>query len=361
MAGGLKATVVSALTDGWYTGAPWLHLLRPLAALFRCISVIRRRRLSALQQPSVVPVIVIGNISVGGTGKTPVVLALAEALHNSGRRVGVISRGYGGRARQYPLWVSDITDVRESGDEASMMRRTLSGPLVLDPDRSRALRAVTTQSDCDVVISDDGLQHYRLWRDIEIVVVDAARGLGNRLCLPAGPLREPPQRLEDVDYILLNGLPASQQSEQSQLPDITTPQAHFTLVPQVWVNVRTGQQVSLTHLPLALHAGDGSSDGDDHEAPIVDAIAGIGHPQRFFDSVQQLGFRVRPRAFADHHVYSAADLAFAKHSVLLMTEKDAVKCQRFAGDNWWYLSVKAVLPAEFLQVVMGKLAAADTQ
>jgi tetraacyldisaccharide 4'-kinase len=259
------------------------------------------------------------------------------------------------------LWVSDSTDVRESGDEASMMRRTLSGPLVLDPDRSRALRAVTTQSDCDVVISDDGLQHYRLWRDIEIVVVDAARGLGNRLCLPAGPLREPPQRLEDVDYILLNGLPASQQSEQSQLPDITTPQAHFTLVPQVWVNVRTGQQVSLTHLPLALHAGDGSSDGDDHEAPIVDAIAGIGHPQRFFDSVQQLGFRVRPRAFADHHVYSAADLAFAKHTVLLMTEKDAVKCQRFAGDNWWYLSVKAVLPAEFLQVVMGKLAAADTQ
>jgi tetraacyldisaccharide 4'-kinase len=360
MAGGLKAAVVSALTDGWYTGAPWLHLLRPLAALFRGISVIRRRRLSALQQPFAVPVIVIGNISVGGTGKTPVVLALAEALHNSGRRVGVISRGYGGKARRYPLWVNDSTDVRESGDEACMMRRTLRGPLVLDPDRSRALRAVTTQSDCDVVISDDGLQHYRLWRDIEVVVVDAARGLGNRWCLPAGPLREPPQRLEEVDYILLNGLPALQQSEQSRLPDISTPQAQFTLVPQVWVNVRTGQQVSLAHLPLALHTGDGSSDGGD-EAPVVDAIAGIGHPQRFFDSVQQLGFRVRPRAFADHHVYSAADLAFARHSVLLMTEKDAVKCQRFAGDNWWYLSVKAVLPAEFLQVVMGKLAAADTQ
>jgi tetraacyldisaccharide 4'-kinase len=119
--------------------------------------------------------------------------------------------------------------------------------------------------------------------------------------------------------------------------------------------VRTGQQVSLAHLPLALHAGD------DNEVPVVDVIAGIGHPQRFFDSVQQLGFRVRPRAFADHHVYSAADLAFARQSVLLMTEKDAVKCQRFAGDNWWYLSVKAVLPAEFLQVVMGQLAALDTQ
>jgi tetraacyldisaccharide 4'-kinase len=158
-----------------------------------------------------------------------------------------------------------------------------------------------------------------------------------------------------VDYILLNGLPASQQSKQSQLPDISTPQAQFTLVPQVWVNVRTGQQVSLAHLPLALHTGD------DNEVPVVDAIAGIGHPQRFFDSVQQLGFRVRPRVFADHHVYIAADLAFARHSVLLMTEKDAVKCQRFAGDNWWYLSVKAVLPAEFLQDVMGQLAALDTQ
>lgn len=367
MAGGVKVRAVSALTKGWYRGAWWLHVLRPLAALFTFISVMRRRRLSVLQQQPAVPVIVVGNISVGGTGKTPVVLALAEALHNSGRRVGVISRGYGGSARQYPLWVSDTTDVRESGDEACMMRGSLQGPLVLDPDRSRALRALTAQSDCDVVISDDGLQHYRLWRDIEIVVVDAARGLGNRLCLPAGPLREPAQRLEEVDYILVNGLPTLQQpplsqfSQRAQPPDVAAAQAHFTLVPQCWVNVRSGQQVSLSHLPLALSTRDGSGEGDEHEAPMIDVIAGIGNPQRFFETVQQLGFRVHPRVFADHHAYSAADLAFARTTVLLMTEKDAVKCQRFAGDNWWYLRVKAALPVEFLQNVVDQLSALDAQ
>lgn len=361
MAGRLNTRAVSALTEGWYRGAWWLQLLRPLAALYTFISVIRRRRLSALQQQAAVPVIVIGNITVGGTGKTPVVLALAEALHNSGRRVAVISRGYGGSARQYPLWVNETTDVRESGDEASMMRRTLRGPLVLDPQRSRALSALTSQSACDVVISDDGLQHYRLWRDMEIVVVDAARGLGNRLCLPAGPLREPAQRLTQVDYILLNGVRPADAEPQTQLPHMTTAQASFTLVPQFWVNVRTGQQVSLTHLPLALASGDDSTDSNDNNAPVVDVVAGIGNPQRFFDTVQQLGFKVRPRAFADHHAYSAADLAFARQSVLLMTEKDAVKCQRFAGDNWWYLRVKAVLPAEFLQNVMSQLAALEAQ
>jgi len=361
MAGRLNTRAVSALTEGWYRGAWWLHALRPLAALYTGISIMRRRRLSAVQQQAAVPVIVIGNITVGGTGKTPVVLALADALHKSGRRVGVISRGYGGSARQYPLWVSETTDVRESGDEACMMRRTLRGPLVLDPQRSRALSALTSQAACDVVISDDGLQHYRLWRDIEIVVVDAARGLGNRLCLPAGPLREPAQRLKEVDYILLNGMPAPDAAPRAQLPVVATEKASFTLAPQVWVNVRTGQQVSLAHLPLALASGDGNGDNDDNESALVDVVAGIGNPQRFFDTVQQLGFRVRPRAFADHHAYSAADLAFARQSVLLMTEKDAVKCQRFAGDNWWYLRVKAALPAEFLRNVMNQLDAIDAQ
>ena len=364
MAGRLNTRAVSAFTEGWYRGAWWLQALRPLAALYTLISVRRRRRLSVLQQQPAVPVIVVGNITVGGTGKTPVVLALADALHNSGRRVGVISRGYGGSARHYPLWVSETTDVRDSGDEACMMRRSLRGPLVLDPQRSRALSALTSQSACDVVISDDGLQHYRLWRDIEIVVVDAARGLGNRWCLPAGPLREPAQRLAEVDYILLNGVPAPDAAHalgRMLVPDVSIAQASFTLVPQVWVNVRTGQQVSLAHLPLALASGDGSVDSDDNEAALVDVIAGIGNPLRFFDSVRQLGFRVRPRAFADHHAYSAADLAFARDKVLLMTEKDAVKCQRFAGDNWWYLHVKAVLPAEFLQHVMSQLAALEAQ
>lgn len=338
---------MAALAEAWYNGSVWLHVLRPLSALFRLLSAIRRKRLTALQQQPAIPVIVVGNIAVGGTGKTPVVIALAAALEKSGRRVGVISRGYGGAARHYPLWVEANTDVRDSGDEARLMRRYLSGPLVLDPDRRRAMQALIAGSDCDVVISDDGLQHYRLWRDIEIVVIDAARGLGNGWCLPAGPLREPAQRLNDVDYLLING------QQPLTLPAVQTAQTRFILEPHAWVNVRSGQQVSLSALPLALGAAD------EQDAVEVDAIAGIGNPQRFFDTLTQLGFRVRPRVFADHYAYTPADLAFARQSALLMTEKDAVKCQRFAADNWWYLSVKAALPATFLQTINDQLDVLD--
>ncbi len=338
---------MAGLTDAWYQGSAWLHLLRPLSALFRLLSRVRRKQLTALQHPSAIPVIVVGNISVGGTGKTPVVIALADALESSGRRVGVISRGYGGTAKHYPLFVSTTTDVRKSGDEARLMRKYLRGPLVLDPQRSRALQALIAQSDCDVVISDDGLQHYRMGRDIEIVVVDAARGLGNGLCLPAGPLREPAQRLSEVDFVLING------QHPLQLPTMQTVPARFTLEPHAWINVRTGQQVSLSALALALGASD-------EQAPVaIDAIAGIGNPERFFETVRQLGFEVRARKFPDHHAYSKADLAFASQSVLLMTEKDAVKCQHFASDNWWYLSVKAALPATFLQAISKQLDGLD--
>lgn len=332
------------LTQAWYNKAAWLHVLRPLSALFIIISAIRRRLQTAGQQRPSVPVIVVGNISVGGTGKTPVVLALASALEQHGWRVGVISRGYGGHARQYPLVVTAETDVRQSGDEARLMRKHLHGPLVLDPDRPQALDALMAQQPCDLVISDDGLQHYRLWRDIEIAVIDGTRGLANGLCLPAGPLREPSRRLIEVDHILINGDTAP------TLPAGAAPAELVTLVPQQWVNVKTGQSVSLMSFRLLLDAGEGVS-------IVADAIAGIGNPSRFFDTLASLGFEVRPHVFADHHAYQPADLAFAsaKNALLLMTEKDAVKCQRFAGDNWWYLQVKATLPESFLEAVKSKI------
>lgn len=330
-----------ALAQAWYRQAAWLHLLRPLSALFCALSAWRRRTQTAQQQRPPVPVIIIGNISVGGTGKTPVVLALADALQQRGWRVGVISRGYGGRARQYPLFVTDDTDVRHSGDEARLMRSHLQGPLVLDPDRPQALAALLAQQPCDVVISDDGLQHYRLWRDIEVAVVDGERGLGNGLCLPAGPLREPPARLRSVHHILVNG------SAQPVLP-AGVPQSHrVTLLPTAWINVRSGQQVSMDSFRLmAEDAGD---------APVY-AIAGIGNPARFFASLQGMGFNVQTREFADHHAYQPGDLTFAGESLLLMTEKDAVKCQRFAGRNWWYLQVRAILPDEFMQPLSQRVA-----
>lgn len=337
------------LAQAWYNKAAWLHLLRPLAWLFRVISGVRRRRQTAAQQRPPVPVIVVGNISVGGTGKTPVVVALADALEKQGWRVGVISRGYGGKARHYPLWVTPETDVRHSGDEARLMRQHLKGPLVLDPDRPRALNALMAQQACDVVLSDDGLQHYRLWRDIEIAVIDAERGLGNGLCLPAGPLREAPDRLREVEHILVNGdtLPL--------LPAGTVPPHLLKLEPLRWVNVKSAQQVSLSAFQL-LHEGHEGMDGEAKQIR-AHAIAGIGNPGRFFVSLGKLGFDVQTHIFDDHHAYQPADLAFASapDTLLLMTEKDAVKCQRFAGDNWWYLQVRAELPQAFLAAITTRL------
>jgi len=337
-----------ALADAWYRRAAWLHLLRPLAALFTVLARRRRRQQSQQQKPSPVPVVIVGNISVGGTGKTPLVLALADLFERNGWRTGVISRGYGGQARQYPLEVTPDTDVRHSGDEACLLRRHLQGPMVVDPDRPRALESMLASHKVDVVISDDGLQHYRLPRDLEVVVVDARRGLGNGFCLPAGPLREPPSRLREADVVVVNG---------DKLPDLPQgiPQPFcIALRPVAWVNVRTGQQVSLASFRLVLDAPE------DEDIPAW-AIAGIGNPQRFFDQLKTMGFAVKSREFSDHHAYSPADLAFAQNELLLMTEKDAVKCQRFAGENCWYLQVRAELPEALEQDMIGRVKACIQQ
>lgn len=339
------------MVNAWYRGAWWLNLLRPLSALFVWLARMRRRQQRSQARPAQIPVIVVGNISVGGTGKTPVVLALSNALQRSGLRTGVLSRGYGGRARHYPYFVKADSDVRATGDEALLLRRHLRGPLVLDPDRARGLAALENDGSCDVVICDDGLQHYRLWRDIEVVVMDAQRGIGNGLCLPAGPLREPPARLADVDFIVVNGAVYDDTSIDD--PAIAgagwhtaaaeTPVSPVQLVPHEWVNVKTGQRVALQEFLLAqdLTEEQGSKN--------VYAIAGIGNPQRFFTTLRELGIHAACHEFADHHLYQPRDLAFAGQALLLMTEKDAVKCEQFAGNNWWYLSVQAQLSKTMLQ------------
>lgn len=349
------------LVDAWYRGAWWLNLLRPLSALFALLAQRRRRSHSAQAHPVDVPVIVVGNITVGGTGKTPVVVALARALQQSGLRVGVLSRGYGGRAASYPLWVNSETPLAQSGDEARLMRSHLPGPLVLDPQRTRGLDALVCSGECDVVLCDDGMQHYRLWRDVEIAVFDAERGLGNGLCLPAGPLREPPARLAQLDHIVLNGKVTSAQLAQWQALAGTTPVSDMSLRPCEWVNVKTGQRVALQHFLMALGLDDSAEDAEN----AVYAIAGIGNPQRFFDTLHELGLNPQCRAFPDHHAFKAGDLAFAGRHALLMTEKDAVKCQSFAGDNWWYLAVSAELSPLLLKVLATKIdairAAANVQ
>jgi tetraacyldisaccharide 4'-kinase len=321
------------LVDAWYRKALWLHLLRPLAALFTWLARRRRWQQQAQQIKAGVPVVVVGNISVGGTGKTPVVRALVEALTIQGLRVGVLSRGYGGKAPNYPFDVKKDSDVRFTGDEAKLLRRYLDGPLILDPNRSRGLLALTESGRCDVVISDDGLQHYRLWRDIEIVLIDGQRGLGNGYCLPAGPLREPASRLREVDYVIING--ENRSLTDTVLPIGATPITHCRMAPEAWVNLKTRERLGIRELPMA-------------GGQKVLALAGIGNQQRFFDTVAELGYQVECRAFADHHAYTRDELNYASGHMLLMTEKDAVKCEDFAEGNWWYLEVSAELDERFL-------------
>lgn len=334
------------LVRAWYNKALWLHTLRPLAWVFRHLAARRRTRLTAQQVEPSVPVVIVGNITVGGTGKTPAVQAIAEALQQRGLRVAVLSRGYGGSAGQYPLEVTAHSTVEETGDEAYLLRRRLSGQLLLDPDRQRGLEVLIDQGNCDVVISDDGLQHYRLWRDIEVIMVDGVRGLGNGLCLPAGPLREPPQRLHEADYVVINGC-------GQPLPERLSaglPVSHCHLAPTAWVNVSSGERIAPEEMAAALGVQpdkQGIISHDNCGRPIM-ALAGIGNPQRFFDSLRENGIVAQCQAFPDHHPYREEELLHAIDRVVLMTEKDAVKCERFAGPQWWYLEVNARLESGML-------------
>ena len=304
------------LAAAWYAGHPALVLLRPLEALYR--RVVDRRRADFLsgRKPAwraPVPVIVVGNITAGGTGKTPLILWLIEHCRARGLRVGVVSRGYGAQPPRLPWRVRAGQAAGEAGDEPLMIVERSGVPLMIDPDRPRAVQALLAEEPLDLILSDDGLQHYRLARDLELVLIDAARGLGNRRCLPAGPLREPLERLAAVDACLLNGA-ASDGGDGFA----------FNLCPSALVNLASGERRAPDCLP---------------PGQAVHAVAGIGNPQRFFATLEALHWRPVPHAFADHAAYSPEDLRFSPALPLLMTEKDAVKCRGFAAADWWYLAV----------------------
>ncbi|WP_137886935.1 tetraacyldisaccharide 4'-kinase [Pseudomonas sp. 2FE] len=318
-------TISERLLDAWYRGHPALSLLRPLEWLYR--AVVRRKRSQFLagegeiyQAP--VPVVVVGNITVGGTGKTPLILCLIEHCRARGLKVGVVSRGYGAKPAQLPWRVRAEQSASEAGDEPLLIVQRSGVPLMIDPDRSRAVRALLAAEPLDLILCDDGLQHYRLARDLELVLIDAARGLGNRRCLPAGPLREPIERLQSVDALLYNGAPADVHGGYA-----------FQLQPTALVNLVSGERYPLTHFPAgqALHA-----------------VAGIGNPQRFFNTLEALHWRPIPHAFADHAQFGAEQLNFSPPQPVVMTEKDAVKCRAFAAADWWYLAVDAVPSPAFL-------------
>lgn len=328
-----------SLAERWvraaYRGSFWLYPLRPLAALYR-LAMERRRRVYARGKKVVwrapVPVIVVGNITLGGTGKSPLVAWLSRWLGERGYTPGIITRGYGGRADRYPLRVTSATPVAQSGDEPLMLAQQTGVAVVADPERARGARALV-EAGCDIIISDDGLQHLALGRDLELAVVDGARGLGNGQCLPAGPLREPPRRLADVDAVLVNG--------EAQRP-LGVDTVAMRLAPARWRRLATGKPSALEPLPFALP---------------VRGIAGIGRPARFFATLEALGVHGTWQGYADHHRFSAGDLETERGQALVMTAKDAVKCAALAPPNSWVLDVEAVLPADFERWLAARLAA----
>lgn len=319
----------------WYEPGPVPLPARALAAVFGALGAVRRglyrRGWLRVRHPGV-PVIVVGNVVAGGAGKTPATIAVVERLRAEGWTPGVATRGYGRADESKACWVERGSAATAVGDEPLLIAQRTGAPVRVDRDRSAAATALR-EAGCDVVVCDDGLQHYRLARDIEIEVVDARRGYGNGRLLPAGPLREPVARACECDFRIVNlGTDAAAQ----------TPFGHW---PMRLCADHAQPLVAGRPRPLASFAGQR-----------VHAVAGIGDPDRFFALLRGYGIAVVPHAFADHHAYRPEDLAFGSPLPVLMTEKDAVKCAAFAGERPWFsVPVRAELPEAFWVALLARL------
>lgn len=335
----LSASVV----DAWYARSPWLWLLSPLSLLFYVIIQLRRtayQRGWLRQRRCPAPVIVVGNISVGGTGKTPTVLALVEHLQTLGYKPGIVSRGYSAKPPSTPWLVRPEHTADACGDEPLLLARRAGVPVAIDPDRSAACAFLAGQHHCDVIIADDGLQHYAMAREIEIVVLDGARGVGNGMVLPMGPLREPCARLQQVDMVIVNGEPSALLEE---LLEPVAKVVEMQVKADALVMLNGDEVTPLSHWQVEKH---------------VHAVAGIGNPERFFNSLRELGFTLITHEFPDHHHFTEADLQFGDNLPVIMTEKDAVKCRALHLDaGYWYLRVSAGLPASFFDTIAALLPA----
>jgi len=320
------------LNQIWYEGAPAPAWLRALVPLYR-LGFLLDKRVNITRRPAGLSgqtVIVVGGITAGGSGKTPLVIRLCQILQNAGFRPGVASRGYR-RKRHGLIRVTRESTAAEVGDEPLVIARRTGVPVMVAEDRCTAAQALLA-SGVNVVVADDGLQHHRLPRSLEICVVDGLRGFGNRLQMPAGPLREPLDRLHDVDYLVVNGAEHIEGELDSAIP--------------------------MQLIPERLHAliGEQSWRLSQFSGCRVNAVAGISHPQRFFRSLQQAGLQVSPYAFADHHAYRSRDFAAMEPGLpIIMTEKDAVKCRGMPLENAWYLVIEASLPPAWTEDLLQKL------
>lgn len=281
-----------------------------------------------------VPIIVAGNITVGGTGKTPLVIYLVELLKSQGYHPGVVSRGYGREKKGLQHVKPGVSISSEVGDEAILIARRAQCPIVVDNDRVAAVSELLSVYNCDVVISDDGLQHYMLHRLVEIALIDAEFGVGNGFCLPAGPLREPVNRLKKVNFLVKNF--------NTNLSAKPSPGKHrLTLRPSSFL--RQVKNPDITR------------DIEHFKGHIIHAVAGIGRPERFFATLRELGLDIIEHSFPDHYTFSADDFAFGDKKIVIMTEKDAIKCDTTGHENFWYLEVVAELDSDFDSELLSSL------
>lgn len=349
-------SLTQSLLNHWYPSAeankPWWRiLLWPISILFVCASWFRRTCYQIGLIPRArfrAPVIVVGNITVGGTGKTPMVLYLVQLLKQAGFRPGIVTRGYGGEITE-PTLINLSDPVSAVGDEAYMLIKFVDCPVVVGKKRAKAVKYLLTNTAVNVVISDDGMQHYSMRRDLEIAMIDGQRRFGNAYCLPFGPLREPIKRLEFVDFKIC---------KTNQMSEVQDDEYAMQLEPTYLVNMVNGEHIACDALP----------------SRVVHAVAGLGNPDRFFTTLNDLGYEIQPHVFADHHAYSRKDFKAIEQKTIpvhkattniypgvktqdpaardqvipvIMTAKDSVKCSAFAQPHWWYLAVAAKLPQEF--------------
>jgi len=320
----MRAFLEQWFLKAWQHDSKLLWFFFPLSLLYHWFAVHRQSRRS-VTPPGATPVVVVGNITVGGSGKTPLLIAMAKQLQREGWYPGIVSRGYGASAKNYPFTVSVESNPAECGDEPLLIARETGLPVVVDPFRSRAVAAIKAIPGVNIVLSDDGLQHYSMARTIEIAVVDGVRQFGNHRLLPIGPLREPIARLRGVDIVVVNG--------GQTCPDVVQTEPMKIIAGALKPLNGSAQTQSLT-APAAVHA-----------------VAAIGHPQRFADTLEELGYQVTLHPAPDHATLSAEQLSQADGNAVIVTEKDAVKCstQLLAevANPVWALAVEAQLPDSF--------------
>lgn len=313
----------------WYEDKLWIKSLAPLSALYKRTAKRRQREALKTQRPPFpTPVVVVGNITVGGTGKTPLIIYLTRRLIEQGLSVGIVSRGYGANPPTTPYLVSKTDDPNIAGDEPLLIAAANGAAVVIDPDRCAAVE-VLLELNVDIILSDDGLQHYALPRTYEIAVIDASRGFGNGKLLPAGPLREPIDRLRTVDFVVVNGdVNSFEANIGERLGEAIEIGCGFQLRPKGWTNVASGTRVPLDFID---------------PTQLCYAVAGIGNPGRFFASLRELGLDIEEHEFPDHHRFDDEDFKFLEgvnNARVLMTAKDALKCRAIAGPDYWSLDVE---------------------